>query len=206
MLQQQKLFGEEEQQLMQRKREQLDPLMQSQMRALSQRPPAPPKQQQTEPFKSPGMDATVGWANAAMLIGAIGGAIVRAPAGTALQGMAAMNKGMAEGDIKAYDQAYKTWKANAEQVKEKNTQRMQEYRMVLENRKYDLDQKAAMFELVANKWKDDYAALAAREKNWDKISELVMKDDEAATRHDEKMAEVQDHHEMMVAKMMQKGT
>jgi len=153
----QQALGEREEDIYRRRERELDPLIAGAERTASRPSPKAPQLQKQGGFQSPGTEAMWNWAMAASALAAIGGAFARVPATTALEGIAGMNKGLAEGNIENYNRSYKQWEANAKAVKENNETKMQEYKMVMESNKHDMDQKLAMIELVSNKYRDELA-------------------------------------------------
>jgi hypothetical protein len=206
ILRQQRALGEQEADIYKRRSEELDPLIKDYQRSAGRPAPGAPKLDKQKQFESPGQEATWKWAEAAALVGAIAGAFGRAGATTGLNAIAAMNQGLHEGNVENYNNAYKEWKAASEQTKEINENKIKEYKMVLDSRHYDLEQKSAMIELVANKYRDEAMAQAAQQKNFTLQSEIVQKGDEAQNRWNENQEKIIDNHNMMVSRLFKQGS
>ena len=202
----QQALGEREEDIYRRRERELDPLIAGAERTASRPSPKAPQLQKQGGFQSPGTEAMWNWAMAASALAAIGGAFARVPATTALEGIAGMNKGLAEGNIENYNRSYKQWEANAKAVKENNETKMQEYKMVMESNKHDMDQKLAMIELVSNKYRDELAGQAARQKNFTRLAEIMEKGDETQNRFNVEMERVKKSNDDMHRRAMQKGS
>jgi|SRR5215472_5656574 len=199
-------LGAEEQDILGRREKELAPYRSSLARTMAQPAPARPQMQKQQPFQSPGTEAMWNWSQAALLVGALAGALGRRSATQSLNAIAGMNEGLAQGNIENYNRSYKQWEANARATRENNEQKMNEYKAVMEARHYDIEQKMSMMELVSNKYRDEIAAQAARDKNFTALAEIIMKNDEAQNKFNTEMEKVKQAHDKMNQRLFQKGS
>jgi hypothetical protein len=210
LLQRQQELGEREQGVLAaRSREMAAPIREAQ-RAAAVPIPQAPKQERLPQFNpDQGRADLFAWTQAASLFGALAGAFGRKSATTALNAMAGMNKGLAEGDLQAYEMNYKTWQANSRAAAENNRQKLQEYEAILQSRKMNIDQKMSEIELVATKYQDAIAASAAAQKNFTQFAEIMQKGDQNQNSFEEKMLAIETRdsqfHEKMNTELAKNG-
>lgn len=152
----QKEFAEKEKKMGEEREKELAPRYAAVDKALSQphppipqqeRPPDPPK---PEDFKKMSMD----YLAAFTLLGAFGGAMVRNKANAPLKAFSATIGGWQEGNMQAYKEASEEWKQKNAQVLELNRQRMEEYRLILEDQHLTMDEQMNRLKIASAKWQD----------------------------------------------------
>src|SRR5712691_9723011 len=155
----------EEGNLQQRQRE-MEPLRQ---RALSevQRPlPPPPKQEKPpEVPKRQNQHDDETWLFASALLGSLAGAFTRRHQTNALAAFSGAMEGYQEGSKQKFDQNMKIWEAENKKVQETNKEAMDEYKEILQNRKFSIDQMSVAMQLAGQKYDDQAAITAAKTKN-----------------------------------------
>src|SRR6266436_975251 len=158
-------MGLEEQNLQQRQRE-MEPLRQRAIAQAQQPLPQPPKQQQppaTPQRQSQHDDEN--WLFASALLGSLAGAFTRRHQTNALAAFSGAMEGYQEGSKQKFDQNMKIWEAENKRALETNKQAMDEYRNVLENGKLTIDQMSVAMQLAGQKYDDKAAITAAKTKN-----------------------------------------
>ena len=113
------------------------------------------------------------WMSLAAGFGAIAGGLSRYHTTTALNAFAGMTKGFAEGEIQAFNENYKVWQANTDKALEYNNRAQREYRAIMDNAKLNVDQKANLMEMTANKWQDQIMAESARGRHLERMTQLM---------------------------------
>ena len=155
----------EEGNLEQRQRE-MEPLRQ---RALAdvQRPlPQPPKQEKPpETPKRQNQHDDETWLFASALLGSLAGAFTRRHQTNALAAFSGAMEGYQEGSKQKFDQNMKIWEAENKKALETNKQAMDEYKEILQNRKFSIDQMSVAMQLAGQKYDDQAAITAAKTKN-----------------------------------------
>src|SRR6266436_2423711 len=172
----------EEQNLQQRQRE-MEPLRQRAIAQAQQPLPQPPKQQQppaTPQRQSQHDDEN--WLFASALLGSLAGAFTRRHQTNALAAFSGAMEGYQEGSRQKFDQNMKLWEAENKKTLETNKQAMDEYREILENRKYSMDQMSIAMQLAGQKYDDTAAIEAAKTKNSHTIAQFYDKRAEAAEK------------------------
>src|SRR5229473_6830059 len=168
--------------LQQRQRE-MEPLRQRAMSQAMQPPPQIPKQEKP-PAQPKGRDQhdDENWLFAASILGSLAGAFTRNHATNALAAFSGAMQGYQEGSKQKFDQNMKTWEAENKAVQETNKQAMDEYRDILQNRKWSMDQMSVAMRLAGEKYDDQAAIQAAQTKNSLVMAQFYDKRNEAALR------------------------
>ena len=168
-------MGLEEQNLQQRQRE-MEPLRQRAIAQAQQPLPQPPKKQQppaTPQRQSQHDDEN--WLFASALLGSLAGAFTRRHQTNALAAFSGAMEGYQEGSRQKFDQSMRLWEAENKKALETNKQAMDEYREILENRKYSMDQMSIAMQLAGQKYDDNAAIEAAKTKNSHTIAQFYDK-------------------------------
>jgi hypothetical protein len=190
---QQKALGEEQSDIYRKRDAALAPFRAQQLRTAQQRMPQPPKLQEQEPFTPPSQEAMHGWVVAAGMLGALAGLAGRKSATTGLTAMAGMNKGLADGNLLAFNQNYKTWEANSKAVQENNRVALDRYNAVLKNQKLNMEQQSAEIEIIATQFQDPLMANTARQKNITQMAQILKLREGGQDK-------LEDNHEKIVAR------
>ena len=134
-----------------------------------QRAPTPPR-----------VDAQAGmqWAQAAALLGAMAGGFVRRGSTDALTAFAAANKGFAQGNQQAFENATAEWKLQAEQVKDDNQARLDQYNAIIKQKGKNIDLILGELKLAAQAWNDEMMFNAANSKQTQMIGAMLQKEQE----------------------------
>jgi len=155
----------EEGNLQQRQRE-MEPLRQ---RALSevQRPlPPPPKQEKPpEVPKRQNQHDDETWLFASALLGSLAGAFTRRHQTNALAAFSGAMEGYQEGSKQKFEQNMRIWEAENKKALETNKQAMDEYKEILQDRKFSTDQMSVAMQIAGQKYDDQAAITAAKTKN-----------------------------------------
>jgi len=160
------------------------------------------KQQDIPEYKTPDLSQSAGnYMMLAATLGAITNAFGRAHTTAALDGLTGMLTGFNKGSITAIEQGYKTWQANADRAIEYNRRMTDEYKAIMQNAKLNLDQRAAMIEMVANKYQDQLMIPQAQQKNITGMANLMFHQETAAERILLEQNKFKDHHDETVAKL-----
>jgi hypothetical protein len=136
--------------------------------------PIPQMQRAPRP---PQFDAQAGmqWASAAALLGAMAGGFVRRGSTAALTAFAAANKGYAQGNQQAFENATAEWKMQSQQVKEDNQDRIDQYKMIISREGKNVDLMLGEIKLAAKAWDDSMMANAADRKDAQLVASLLEK-------------------------------
>ncbi len=155
----------EEGNLQQRQRE-MEPLRQ---RALSevQRPlPQPPRQEKPpETPKRQNQHDDEQWLFASALLGSLAGAFTRRHQTNALAAFTGAMEGYQEGSKQKFDQNMRIWETENKRALETNKQAMDEYKEILQNRKFSIEQMSVAMQITGQKYDDQAAITAAKTKN-----------------------------------------
>ena len=141
------------------------------------------------------------WMSLAAGFGAIAGGLSRYHTTTALNAFSGMMTGFAKGQLEVFETNYKTWQANADRSIEYNARAQREYRAIMGNAKMNIDQKANLMEMTANKWQDQLMADSARGRHLERMTQLMeaqaryeeglkFRRDQMTQHHDDKMAQI----------------
>jgi hypothetical protein len=126
--------------------------------------------------------AASAWMMAASLFGALAGGLGRRHISDGLAAYTGMLEGFNKGSIAATEQNYKTWQANADRALEYNRRMTDEYKAIMQNAKLNLDQRAALIEMTANKWQDQLMIPMAQQKNITGMANLMFHQETAAEK------------------------
>jgi hypothetical protein len=160
------------------------------------------KQQDIPEYKTPDLSQSAGnYMMLAATLGAITNAFGRAHTTAALDGMTGMLTGFNKGSLTAIEQGYKTWQANADRAIEYNRRMTDEYKAIMQNAKLNLDQRAAMIEMVANKYQDQMMIPQAQQKNITGMANLMFHQETAAERILLEQNKLKEHHDENIAKL-----
>jgi hypothetical protein len=204
----------EEGNLQQRQRE-MEPLRQ---RALSevQRPlPQPPRQEKPpEPPKRQNQHDDETWLFASALLGSLAGAFTRRHQTNALAAFSGAMEGYQEGSKQKFDQNMKIWEVENRKALETNKQAMDEYKEILQNRKFSIDQMSIAMQLAGQKYDDQAAITAAKTKNslvmaqfFDKRAQSAEQMETSANRLSQSydLAQQREQNKMAIAQMRALG-
>ena len=167
---------DEESDVFRRREEALAPIRERQLAQLSRPLPERPKFQSTPPAPArndPRSDES--WLMASGLLGALAGALTRRHVTNALAAFSGAVQGYQEGSQVKFDQSMKVWEAEHKRAVEQNTQALNEYRMILEDRKLSDEQINTYLQITAEKYQDQAMMTAARTKNAINIAQLYDK-------------------------------
>jgi len=154
----------------------LEPIRQRVMDRLSQPLPERPRFKETPPApkgNDPRSDES--WLMASALLGALGGALTRRHVTNALAAFTGAVQGYQEGSREKFDQNMKIWDAEHKRAVEQNTNALNEYREILEDRKLSDQQANTLLQLASQKYEDQAMQTAARTKNALNIAQLYDK-------------------------------
>jgi hypothetical protein len=140
-----------------------------------------PQQQRLprQPAPPSGQDA-MGWVQAAALMGAMGGFFARGNATVALNAFAAANQGFNAGQQQQYKNAIADWKMATERLQADNDARLDQYKMILSNKKMSADAMASAYKIVAAQYQDQMNFHLAEQKNLPAMAALLQRSDEQA--------------------------
>jgi hypothetical protein len=135
------------------------PIRQQQERAAREPMPRQPRLERTEapPSANVGNEAML-WLAAATALGGIAGAMTRHHTTNALAAFTGTLEGLKEGNQIKFDNNFKTWEAQARQVKQNNDAEIAEYKETIERRDLDERQRSIQFQIVAQKWRNQFMA------------------------------------------------
>lgn len=172
----QKLQGQSQQMMGERKAA-LDPLiggMRSQMNE-----PRPPVPQMEETPKAPTQAMGQGmmeFMQIATVFGALAGVLGRRGTTTSLNAFAGAIQGFAQGNAEVFKQKTEEWKNAVSQVRDTNQQKLDQYKLIWEDKKLSLDQKMEEYKLVASQYGDEIAYNLAEQRNYTMLAQANAKE------------------------------
>lgn len=135
----------------------------------------------------------------AILLGAIGGLLSRAPLIGAMNAFSGAMSGFREGDDARVKSELETFNAQVKAVKEQNTELLDRYKLILDNDKLEVNAKLNLLEITANQYNDPIMASQARAKNLSTLIQLADRREVAGAR----MGEASARLELSYARMEQ---
>ncbi len=166
--------------------------------------PQPPQLEQTPP--SPKQEIGKGameFMQVATLVGALGGLLARRGATTSLNAFAGAIKGFSEGNLEIYKAKSEEWKQAAEQVKEQNHTRLEQYDAILKNKKMGLDQKMEELKIVASMNGDEMAWNLADQRNYTAFTASLDKQRQLALNYEKSLHQMKNQDEGLKLRMQQ---
>src|SRR6266853_1385982 len=155
----------EEGNLHQRQRE-MEPLRQKALAEVQRPLPQPPKQERPpEVPKRQNQHDDETWLFASALLGSLSGAFTRRHQTNALAAFSGAMEGYQEGSKQKFDQNMRIWEAENKKALETNKQAMDEYKEILQNRKFSIEQMSVAMQITGQKYDDQAAITAAKTKN-----------------------------------------
>ena len=147
--------------------------------------------EQTKPPPPPENDPLKGFASAAALFAGIASAFTHTPAINAMNGMAGAINAAKASDWKSYEANYKTWKDNTELAIQNHKLQAEDMKAALEKMQTDISTGVAMAKAVAAQSDDNIAAKLLQEGQYEKLSDHMRANAEAASRMQETALRIQ---------------
>lgn len=155
--------------------------------ALSTPPPAPPQRQSVAGSPPPAITEQdgknmVAFGSAMALIGAIGSRFMHVPAEAAMNAFSGAIKGYKEGNQQLFENSYKEWEANTKKTIENNKIITDEYREILANRQFGIEDMKTRMLLAATKYQDALQMEAAKRGDYMQMAQIYEKQVDAGQR------------------------
>ena len=146
-------------------------------RTLESGQPKPPNETPIKPPPKPEdfQKDALGFASAMAVLGAVAGKFTRNPGNAALNAFAGAIKGWQQGNLQAYQQKTEEWKEAADQTVKNNEMLLDKYKMVLEDRKMNIDEQMASIQLIASQYHDKMTFDAAAAQNYTLVASIYDK-------------------------------
>jgi hypothetical protein len=108
----------------------------------------------------------------ATVLASLAGGLARNNASVALTAFAGAVKGFTEGKKEVFQSKIEEWKAASEQMKSDNQAKLDQYELILKNKKMSMDMKLASMKLVATQYSDEITYNLAEQKNYTQLAML----------------------------------
>lgn len=152
---------------------------------LQESPKAPPAQRMAQ--------GAMEWMQIATLLGALAGGLGRRNSTAALNAFGSAIKGFMTGNQQAYQAGVDEWKENSQKVIQDNQAKLDQYNLILKNKKMDMDQKMSMLKIAAAQYDDEITYNLAERKDYTNFSLANAKENQLmqyyADRHEKMMAD-----------------
>lgn len=169
-------LGDETDSLMAARKKAIDPRVAALSKQIDQ--PGPPMPQLEKAPKAPTQELGKGmmeYMQIATVFGALAGLIGRRGTTTSLNAFAGAIKGFTEGNLEMFKQKSEEWKQANQEVQENNQQKIDQYKLIWNDKKMNIDQKMEEMKLVASQYGDEITYNLANQRNYTMLAQSYEK-------------------------------
>lgn len=158
------------------KRQALEPIEKETLEATREPVPQPPQLEKPPPRPNLQMqlnEQSQAWMGLATVIAMIGAGKTRNAGTTGLMAMAGIFTGLREGNEDRIRHDFDVWKQANEVIKETNRELVEQYKLTLNSKKLNLDQKIEEMKIIATQFDDQSMAIALERRNLIDAGKLI---------------------------------
>lgn len=186
--------------LLQQEQKQMQPAMNNVSSLLAQPRPQPPQMQpipQMPDESGEQQKQAQEFLPIAIAFAGIAGALSRQHVTSALTAFGASIKGLQQGQMDVFNKKAKEAEDAAKQAIDTNTQKLAEYKAIMDDRKASLDEQMARIQMVALQYHDQLTADAAGAKNYLALGELMDRNAQAVSNFSVQVANLVDKQQQI---------
>lgn len=131
--------------------------------------PPPTLEKSPEAPKERMADGMMAWMQAATVLSALAGGLARGNATVALTAFAGAVKGFTEGRREDFENHIEEWKAASQRVAADNKAKLDQYDLIMKNKKMTMDMKLSQMKIVSSMYGDEITYNLAQQKQYNEL-------------------------------------